>query len=115
MGPPGALSNAPGGLLEAPEAQELKLLKLLKLSKLLYLEASGSGFGWPLSLFQRPLEASGFKVLKILKVLIPGASGPPEGLQGHLRGLLEAPGNKTFKTFKTFKIFESGGLHFQNF
>ena len=33
------------------ELKPLKLLKLLKLSKLLNLEASGSGFGRPLSLF----------------------------------------------------------------
>ena len=60
------------------------------------------------SISQRPLELQLGKVLKVLKLLIPGASGrPPEGLKGHLRGLLEAPGIKTFKAFKTLK---SGGL-----
>ena len=46
------------------ESKLLKLLKLLKLSKLLNAGASGRGFGRPLSLFKRPLEASGFKSLK---------------------------------------------------
>ena len=63
--------------------QKLKLLKLWKLSKLLNPEASGSGFGRPLSLFQRPLEASGFKSF--------------ESFEG-------------FKSFKSFKSFNSWGL-----
>ena len=52
------------------------------------------------SISQRPLELKLGKVLKVLKRLIPGASGRPPVVSGRA-----PPGIKTFKTFKTFQNF----------
>ena len=89
--------------------QELKLLKLLKLSKLLNPGASGRGFGRPISLFQRPLEASGFKSFQSFESFESFKSFNSWGLQEPSQGPLQAfwrPGRpQESKHLKLLKLF----------